>query len=82
MIPASAHRQVSPTYGGRNRGLIGPDSESLQEAAQRDTEAMREEIEKHADEDCVKAYKDAADKIDELTDDQYESFLLDCLEAT
>ncbi len=80
VIPASAHRGVSPTYGGRNtQSLITSDSADLQAAAKRDTASMRKEIDGHADEDCVKAYKEAAAKIDKITNPQYDAFLKKCL---
>jgi uncharacterized Zn-binding protein involved in type VI secretion len=76
VIPASAHRGVSPTYGGRNqRALIEKDADGLQAAAKRDTAEMNAQLEEHADSDCVKAYKKAAKKIASITDEEYDAFL-------
>ena len=81
VIPASAHRKVSPTYGGRNKGKISGDAGGLQKAAQRDTEEMKKELDEHADDECVKAYKEAADKIDKVTDAEYDQFLNNILKT-
>jgi len=81
VIPAAAHRQVSPTYGGRNKPLMGTDKDDLQSAAKRDTKAMREEIDNHADADCAQAYKDSADKIDERTNAEYDRDLQHILDT-
>jgi hypothetical protein len=77
VIPASAHRDVSPTYGGRNQqALIEKDAGGLQKAARRDTAKMKADLAEHADSDCVKAYKKAAKKIESITDEEYDAFLL------
>jgi hypothetical protein len=82
VIPASAHREVSPTYGGRNNeDLIKSDSKDLQGAAKRDTKAMKNGIDEHADADCVKAYKAAAAKVEKITNKEYDTFLKACLKA-
>lgn len=81
VIPASAHRGVSPTYGGRNKGKIPVDKDDLQAAAKRDTEAMRQEIDNHADPDCAQAYKDAADQIDQIDNAEYDAFLNNILKT-
>jgi hypothetical protein len=81
VIPASAHREVSPTYGGRNAGKIGSDSKGLQAAAKRDTAEMKKELDKHADADCVKKYEEAAEKIDKMTDADYDKFLNNILKT-
>ncbi len=75
VIPAAAHRQVSPTYGGRNKPVMSSDAGNLQKAAKRDTKAMKKEIDQHADADCVKAYKKAATKINKTTNAQYDAAL-------
>lgn len=75
VIPAAAHRQVSPTYGGRNKPIMDTDAKDLQKAAKRDTKAMKKEIDQHADADCVKAYKKAATKINKRTNAQYDAAL-------
>ncbi|MEM0962676.1 MAG: DUF4150 domain-containing protein [Bacteroidota bacterium] len=76
VIPASAHRQTSPTYGGRNKGLMGSDKNNLQEAAKRDTAAMRDDIANHCtDQGCIDAYNEAADFIDAIDNKTYDDFL-------
>jgi uncharacterized Zn-binding protein involved in type VI secretion len=75
VIPASAHQGVSPTYGGRNKELMLKDPDDLQAAAKRDTAAMKKELDKHADADCVEAYNEAAEKIDKTTNAEYDAFL-------
>lgn len=76
VIPKSAHQQVSPTYGGRNTpDQILTDADKPAEAAKRDTKKMREKIAEHADADCVKAYNEAADQIDAMTDDDYDAMI-------
>jgi hypothetical protein len=42
---------------------------------------MLEELDNHADPDCVKAYQKAADQIKLLTNDDYDTFLLFMLES-
>ena len=82
VIPASAHQGVSPTYGGRNDAQrIGEDASDLQKAAKRDTKAMKKELDKHADADCVEAYKKAAKQIEKTTNEDYDNFLMDILET-
>jgi len=75
-IPKAAHSGVSPTYGGRNSATrVSSDAGDLQGAAKRDTGAMKKELDKHADSDCVEAYKAAAEDIDEKTNEDYDAFL-------
>jgi hypothetical protein len=84
VIPASAHREVSPTYGGRNQqALIEKDAGGLQKAAKRDTSDMKKELAKHTEDepDCVKAYKAAAKKIESVTDEEYDAFLTNILKT-
>jgi hypothetical protein len=75
VIPKSAHQSVSPTYGGRNSELMQSDAGDLQGAAKRDTAAMKDELDEHADADCVKAYKAGAKKINKTTNAEYDAFL-------
>ncbi len=79
VIPASAHREVSPTYGGRNHNKIDSDADDLAGAAKRDTDEMMAEIDNHADKECVKRYKQAAKEIKKKTNDDYDEFLLNIL---
>ena len=81
VIPASAHQEVSPTYGGRNADKKLSDPDDLQGAAKRDTAAMKAELKNHADPDCVEAYNEAADEIDEKTNEDYDNFLKNILKT-
>ncbi len=81
VIPASAHRQVSPTYGGRNKKKIPEDKNDLQKAAKRDTAEMKENLDEYFDPECKEAYKEAADKIDQTTNDDYDKFLNNILDT-
>jgi len=79
-IPKQDHRDHSPTYGKRNsQKQIQKDAENLQEAAKRDTKAMRDADSKEMDPDCFKKYKEAADKIDKKTHAEYEKELTDII---
>jgi hypothetical protein len=82
VIPAAAHREVSPTYGGRNTvDAIAEDAEDLQEAAKRDTKEMLAEIDNYADPECGKAYQSAARKINRRTNADYDKFLQNILDT-
>lgn len=81
VIPKSAHQSVSPTYGGRNSELMSSDANDLQGAAQRDTAAMQEKLNKHADADCVEAYNAGAEKINKTTNAEYDAFLNNILKT-
>jgi hypothetical protein len=82
VIPKAAHRDVSPTYGGRNtEELVEEDADDLAGAAKRDTKDMLKEIDEHADSDCVKAYRKAAREINAKTNDDYDAFLRECLKV-
>lgn len=82
VIPATAHREVSPTYGGRNQDArIQSDSKDLKGAAKRDTDEMKKEFDKHADAECVKAYEEAAEKIEKTTNEDYDNFLNNILKT-
>jgi hypothetical protein len=82
VIPKAAHQQASETYGGRNSAdRIQTDAEGPSTAAKRDTKKMREEIAKHADSDCVKAYNEAADKIDAMKDSDYDAMIAKAMTA-
>jgi len=82
VIPAAAHREVSPTYGGRNSvSAIQDDADDLAGAAKRDTKEMSSEIDNYADPECAKAYKAAARKINKMTNDDYDDFLQNILDT-
>lgn len=82
VIPKAAHSGASPTYGGRNtEDLIKSDSEDLQGAAKRDLDKMKKELPKHADPDCVEAYKEAAAEIDKTTNADYDKHLKNILKT-
>ncbi len=76
-IPKSAHQSVSPTYGGRNSPeLVKWDAEHPVEAAHDDTEKMMKDLDKHgADEECKKAYRKAAQKIRNMSADDYDKLI-------
>jgi hypothetical protein len=81
-IPASAHREVSPTYGGRNSDTqIRSDADDLAGAAKRDTKEMKKEIKNHADKECAEYYNGAADEINKMTNDDYDKFLKNILKT-
>ena len=83
-IPATSHRSISPTYGGRNKKNEGGkrryqnDSDNLSDAAKRDVDAMIEHLEE-VDKNCAKAYKKAVQELEEMTNDDYDEFLLNIL---
>jgi hypothetical protein len=81
VIPAAAHREASPTYGGRNANLIEDDANDLAGAAKRDTDDMIGEIDDYADKECAKAYKQAAKEIKKKTNDDYDDFLQNILDT-
>jgi hypothetical protein len=67
-IPRTAHRGFSPTCGSKNNQVQiksdGSSAAKMSAAADRDTAAMQEHIDK-AHPECSKAYSDAAKKIKE-----------------
>src|SRR5262245_15222566 len=78
VIPAEAHRKVSPTYGGRNKDKIATDAKNPQAGAQRDTAEMKKNLDKYFENEdpaCKEAYKKAADEIDKKTDEDYDNFI-------
>jgi hypothetical protein len=81
VIPAPAHRDVSPTYGGRNSNLIESDADDLAGAAKRDTDEMKNEIEAHSDKECAKHYRQAAREINKMTNEDYDAFLNNILDT-
>jgi len=80
-IPKSAHQSVSPTYGGRNNpDLVKWDADHPVEAAHDDTEKMLKDLDKHgADEKCKEAYRKAAQKIRNMSEDDYNKLIDDAI---
>ncbi|WP_223669845.1 PAAR-like domain-containing protein [Kangiella shandongensis] len=77
-IPRKAHQQVSPTYGGRNSAKrVIQDAGNLAGAAKRDTETMLKQIDEYdADGGCREAYKAAAKQILNMTNKDFDTFLM------
>jgi uncharacterized Zn-binding protein involved in type VI secretion len=82
-IPAPIHRSTSMTYGGRQNqtmddGLkrIQSDSGNLQEAAKRDTRAIQDKLDDE-DPECAQKYAESAEKVNAITNEQYDKWLLD-----
>lgn len=73
-IPAAAHRNESPTYGGRNKNVFQSDADDLQGAAKRDVQAMQEHLDS-SDDGCGEAYKEATEDIPEMTNKDYDKWL-------
>jgi len=82
-IPREAHKDWSPSFGGRNnkkdangKTLAQRDARDLAGAAQRDVDVMLEQIDKY-DEDggCKKAYKKAAKPILKMKNADYDKAL-------
>ena len=73
VIPKPAHIELSETYG-QSLEDAQADAKDLQGAAKRDTKAIEKELEDY-DEDCVKAYKEAAKKVRKVTNRQYTAWL-------
>lgn len=75
-IPRKAHSDISPTYGGRNANLSGPDANDLAGAARRDVEAMLKEIDKYdKDGGCKKAYQKAAKRVLRMNNSEFDQAL-------
>ncbi len=79
-IPKQAHKDVSPTYGNKNKGLIQKDADDLAKAAQRDIKAMRAKITKY-DKGCATKYKAETDKIFNKTNADYDKMLKSILKT-
>jgi hypothetical protein len=80
-IPEKLHQQHSETYGGRqNQKVDGDtkriehDSKNLSKAAQSNTDKIMDKIDDH-DPGCKSAYKNAAKKITDKTDDDWKKWL-------
>ncbi|HUB15129.1 MAG TPA: hypothetical protein VMB34_24485 [Acetobacteraceae bacterium] len=77
VVPSSAHRGVSPTYGGRNTvekiQEQGKDGNSLKQACKDDTDKMLANSDKLGDAKCKKAYMAAADKLNSRTAADYDA---------
>jgi hypothetical protein len=85
-VPEQLHRDHSETYGGRqNQKIDGQrriehDSRNLSKAAKSNTDKMLGEIDKY-DPGCKGAYRDAAEKITSLSDDQWDQWLKQTVKA-
>jgi hypothetical protein len=71
VIPKSVHQRFSETYGGR--ATPEEDAKDLQKAAKSNLKEIQDCGE--LDEECAAAYKKAAEKIENITNDEYESWL-------
>jgi hypothetical protein len=79
-IPAQLHQKHSETYGGRQHqsvdGVKRParDASDLQRAAKENTDKILDAIDKY-DPGCKGAYRDAARKITDMTNDDWKKWL-------
>ncbi|GAA0754583.1 DUF4150 domain-containing protein [Ideonella azotifigens] len=82
VIPTRAHQRASPSYG-QSRVQASRDAQNLQGAAKGDTAAMMSDKDgiKKYDAACQEAYKQNAEKINNITNEQYDSWLKKCLDA-
>lgn len=87
-IPTPLHQGSSPTYGGRQNQImddglkrIESDSTDLQGAAKRDTKAMQEALDAK-DPECAKKYKKAAKKVNAITNEQYDDWLMNVVSSS
>ncbi|WP_374568598.1 DUF4150 domain-containing protein [Ideonella sp.] len=71
VIPKAVHQQFSETYGGR--ATPESDAKDLQKAAKSNLKEIQDSGE--LDEACAEAYKKAAEKIEQITNEQYDSWL-------
>lgn len=79
-IPKKVHQEHSDTYAGRNKPeKIQKDSENLQEAAEKDTKKIEDAEGKEMDDECLKKYKKAAEKIRKKTHAEYVKELTDLI---
>lgn len=75
VIPKPVHQQISETYGGR--ATPETDADDLQKAAKSNLKKIKDSGE--LDEECAKAYKKAAAKIEKITNKQYDDWLEDMI---
>ena len=87
-IPTPLHQGDSPTYGGRQNQVMDDglrrkesDSTDLQGAAKRDTEKMQAALDEE-DPECAKKYKKAAKKVNAITNEQYDDWLMDMVSSS
>jgi len=82
VTPTRAHQKASRTYG-QSRAAASKDAEGLQAAAKKDTADMMSEKDgiKKSDAACQEAYANNAEKINNITDKQYDDWLQKCLDA-
>jgi protein-tyrosine-phosphatase len=85
VIPKSTHKNSSPSYGSKNKKLSktdGQSAEKLNEALERDLDAVLADLEK-TDPECAKQYRAAAKKLREKVkkdSNYFDDFLSDVLE--
>jgi filamentous hemagglutinin len=77
-VPEDIHR-AGPTYGGKNKDLIEPDSNDLAGATKRDSDAMVDNA-KNMDTENVNVYEEAADNVTKKDNAEYDDWLLDRLD--
>ncbi len=77
-VPEDIHR-AGPTYGGKNKELIEPDSNDLAGATKRDSDAMIDNA-KNMDPKDIDIYKKAADNVTKKDNTAYDDWLLDRLD--
>ena len=75
VIPKEIHQKFSETYGGR--ATPEADAKNLQKAAKDNLKAIQDC--RKLDEACSEAYKKAAEKIEKITNEQYDDWLEDML---
>lgn len=76
-IPYGVHREYSETCGSKNdRAQIDSDAGNLKKAANRDTAAVKDGLNKtKQSKECKKAYKDWADKVNARTKSWYDDLI-------
>lgn len=77
VIPKSVHQRFSETYGGR--ATPEADAKNLQGAAKSNLKEIKDCGE--LDEACAKAYEDAAKKIENITNEDYDKWLKEMLKC-
>lgn len=82
VTPTRAHQKASRSYG-QSRAAASKDAEGLQAAAKKDTADMMSDKDgiKKSDAACQEAYAKNAEKINNITDKQYDDWLQKCLDA-
>jgi uncharacterized Zn-binding protein involved in type VI secretion len=87
-VPTGLHQGVSPTYGGRNFQVMDDglpryesDSTDLQGAAKRDTKEMQKALDAEDNPECAKKYRASAKKVNAITNEQYDDWLMDIVSS-